>query len=508
MRTTNARQPAPNRRTRGILIVSAVAVALLLATPVMPRGIRLGDESTGDAALAQAVRAAAWPSAGHLGLSVALIENGTIRTAGLGTTRISGGRPVDDRTHFEFGSVTKTMTAMILADMAARNEVSPQTTVSEIFPDQTFRDPAVAETSLEELASHRSGIPGIPPSINDPANVLGSVLGGNPYAGQTVRDVVDDAAGSTAARKGEIVYSNLGFAFLGQALATRAGISYPDLLQRRILDPLGMRDTVVITDPAKVPADYARGYITSGHETKTWSSEGYAPTGAGGWSTSADLARFLSATIDGTAPGADATRPRWRMPDGSQIGYAWRTTDGITWHDGSTAGFSSFVGFDPELKRGAVVLANTSAPVEYIGLQLLGRNGPTRSESLTAQLPMAALTVLCLLAAARTLEVVARGRARRLLPEPDRLKVASMTWRAVVLLSVAWTVGSWKILWSPLWVLAAALFAGGAIIGVLRWPHLPTARAPRPRLRWITTVASLLLWTAAAVVVATGWIAR
>ncbi|MFG3703548.1 serine hydrolase domain-containing protein [Micromonospora sp. NPDC047670] len=506
MTTTNTHPPRRRRRTT--VIIAAVATGLLLATLVMPRGIRLGDEGTGDAELARTVRQAAWPSAGHLGLSVALIENGAVRTAGLGTTRLSGGRPVDDRTRFEFGSVTKAMTAMLLTDMVTRREVSPQTTIGEIFPDTAFRDPAVAGISLEELASQRSGIPSVPSSLDGPATLVGSMIGGNPYGGHSPRDVIDDAAGSRAVDKGRVVYSNLGFALLGQALAARAGTSYQDLLRRRLLEPLGMRDTVMVGEPADLPADGARGYITSGHETEFFVSDGYLPSGAGGWSTSADLGRFLAATINGTAPGADATRPRWDAPDGSRIGYAWRTTDGITWHDGSTAGFSSFVGFDPTLKRGVVVLGNTSASVVYLGMRLLGRDAPTPSERLTAELPMAAVTLLCLAAAARTLEVTGRRRPRRLLPEPDRLKVASMTWRATVLLSLAWTIGSWKLLWPPLWALAAALSVGGVALGVLRWSRLPTARGPRPRMRWVTSTASVLLWAAAGAVLATAWLTR
>ncbi|SCL44003.1 hypothetical protein GA0070606_0094 [Micromonospora citrea] len=83
-----------------------------------------------------------------------------------------------------------------------------------------------------------------------------------------------------------------------------------------------------------------------------------------------------------------------------------------------------------------------------------------------------------------------------------------MTWRASVLLGVAWTAGSWKLRWPPLWVLAAALSVGGVALGVLRWSQLPTARGPRPRLRRVTSVASGALWTAVAALVATAWIAR
>lgn len=510
MTTTTNPGVAPARRhsrRRALIVVAAVAAVLPLAALAAPRGMRLGEESTGDAALVRAVRQAVWPSAGHHALAVALIDRGTVRTAGLGTTQASGGRPVDDSTPFEFGSVTKPMTGMILADLARKGELDPRTTVGEVFPDRTFRDPGIAATSLEELASHRSGIPTIPVSFVG-APYLGSLVGGNPYRGWSAQDIVDDAARSVATGRGEIAYSNLGFALLGQALASRAGIAYDDLLRERITGPLGMRDTVLVSDPRGLPSGRAHGYLTSGHEALPWSSDGYAPTGAGGWSTSADLARFVAAVLDGTAPGSDATRPRWDIAEGDRIGYGWRTTDGVTWHDGHTGGFSSYVGFDRTSGRGVVVLGNTSASVDYIGLRLLGKDGPTGRDLLSGELPLLALTALCLFWATRTLQVAARRRARRPLPVPDRLKLVSMTWRAVVLLAVAWTFGAWNIVWPPLWPATAALVAAAIAVGALRVPRLPTARGPRPRLRWAATTASVMLWIAVAAAVVIVWSAR
>ncbi|MBB5773753.1 serine hydrolase domain-containing protein [Nonomuraea jabiensis] len=495
------------RRRRALIVLAAVAAAAPLAGLLAPRGLRLGPESTGDAALARVVREAAWPSAGHHALAVALIDKGVVRTAGVGTTDAPGGRPVDDRTPFEFGSVTKTMTAMIFADMVKKGELTPRTTVGEIFPGRSFRDPSVANTSLEELAGHRSGIPSVPASVTSAA-VLGSLVGGNPYGGWSARDVVDDAAASVATGRGEIAYSNLGFALLGQALAAKAGDTYDGLLRRRLLEPLGMRDTVLVSDPHSLPRGHATGHLTSGHDALPWASDGYAPTGAGGWSTSADLARFVAAVLDGTAPGTDATRPRWHLAEHDSVGYGWRTTNGVTWHDGHTAGFSSYVGLDRTSGRGVVVLGDTSAAVDYIGLRLLGKDRPSERDLLTGELPVLASTLLCLVAAARTLEIAARRPGRRLLPVPDRLKIVSMAWRAIVLLAASWTFGTWNILWPPLWPAVAALVAAGVAVAGPRWVRLPVARGPRPRLRWATTMASVLLWAAVAAVVVIAWAAR
>ncbi|GAA5049144.1 CubicO group peptidase (beta-lactamase class C family) [Thermocatellispora tengchongensis] len=495
----------PERPTKIIIVAVLAAVVALVATLIAPHGPKLGEETTGDAALAEAVRRAAWPAAGHVGLAVALTENGSIRTAGLGTTRLRDGKPVDARTPFEFGSVIKTMTAMILADMAAKGEVSPRTTLAEILP--RLRGTAVAAISLEELAGQRSGVPSIPSSFGIPALIAGET-GGNPYRGRSPGDVIADAARAVPAGRGEIAYSNHGFALLGQALAARAGTTYEALLRERVLGPLGMRDTVLIADAARLPGERAHGHLTSGQEAVPWSSDGYAPTGAGGWSTAEDLARFVAATLAGRAPGASATTPRWKIAGDDFIGYGWRTTGGITWHDGSTGGFSSYVGLDRRTGRGVVVLGNSSASVGYIGLALLGKRTPAHGDMLLSQTPMIVITALALLAVARTAEVAARRRARRLLPLPDRLKLISMAWRGLVLLAAIWTLGAWNIVWPALWPVAAALLCAGVTMGALRAPRLPLARAPRPRLRWTTTTASLLLWTCAAAAVAIAWAGR
>ncbi len=45
------------------------------------------------------------------------------------------------------------------------------------------------------------------------------------------------------------LYSNVGFGLLGLALANRAGISYPELLQQEITGPLDLKDTVIGLSP-------------------------------------------------------------------------------------------------------------------------------------------------------------------------------------------------------------------------------------------------------------------
>ena len=230
------------RRTTVIIIVVAL-IAGLAGIALMPRVARLGAQTTGDADLAGAARSAVRDPSGHRGLAVALVENGRIRTAGLGD-RDRTGQPVEPGTSFEIGSVTKALTGMLLADQAAAGVVRPDDPLGATWPEVT--GPA-RDVTLAELASHRAGLPRLAPDgILGWARILWSnVSGGNPYAGQGT-DAIRSAADRVTTdddERGEVHYSNLGPSVLGHALAAKAGVAYAELLRGRLLQPLGMTAT-------------------------------------------------------------------------------------------------------------------------------------------------------------------------------------------------------------------------------------------------------------------------
>ncbi|MFV2102886.1 serine hydrolase domain-containing protein [Micromonospora sp. LOL_024] len=359
------------RKPPVIALVTGGVAGLGLA----PREPRLTAQTTGDADLAAAARAAVADPRGYRGLSVALIDGGQVRTAGLGD-RDRAGNPVESGTPFEVGSVPKVLTGMLLAQQAAAGAVSSDDTLGVTWPDVT--GPA-HEVTLAELASHRSGLPRVAiGSVGDWARVLWSNFSaGNAYAGQDVDRIraATDEHGPGDGR-GRVGYSNFGMALLGQALAANAGTSYPDLLDRELLTPLGMTSTVLAASPDALPTGRAQGARSSGRTPDPWIGAGYAPAGIGIWSTAEDLARLVAATAAGTAPGVDARDPRFEDTERSRIGYGWLTNRygdrEITWHNGATSGFHSYVGFDRATGQGVVVLGNTGKGVEPIGLRLLG----------------------------------------------------------------------------------------------------------------------------------------
>lgn len=282
---------------------------------------------------------------------------------------------VDGDTVFQIGSITKTFTALVLAEMAERGEVRLDEPISALLPGATWGSERVANASLAALASHHTGLPRL--AVGPRLFLAVLFHRGNPYRGMDEASVWSDVTGLDDGDLGDgFAYSNLGVAVLGLGLAERAGVPYPELVGARVLGPLGM--TGATFDPTRAGHHLAHGHSVNLRPTPSWTFDGYAP--AGGLLASGDaMLRFLAANLDGTAPGAAlAHTPRARIDEEDSVGLGWMITERegrtVMWHNGGTGGFRSFLGFDPERDIGVFVLANSDNSVDRVGGWLLGQS--------------------------------------------------------------------------------------------------------------------------------------
>lgn len=357
----------PRRRTAAVLLLSLlVGAAATLTVGPRPPSLPSGTAAdTGDPALAARVHEVFGDEKGYRGVAVALVSaDGAATFAGVGGSRDPDRPAVDESTRFEIGSVTKGLTGMLLAEQVRRGEVS--------------LDDRVGDATLSELATHRSGLPRQAGSGLVTAALTG-FSGGDPYSGDAA-EVLGLASDADPEGGADPVYSNVGGAAAGDLVAARARTPYPELLRERVLAPLGMDETTVVTSEGDLPPDRARGTSASGVDREPWIAQGWAPAGIGVWSTTSDMARLVAALADGGAPGAIAADPATAFVDDDRIGLFWITKElrgqQVTWHDGGTGGFRSFVGFDRESGRGVVVLANTDADVNAGAVELLLEGRP------------------------------------------------------------------------------------------------------------------------------------
>lgn len=483
-----------------VRLAAAVLGAALVGTLTVPSPATLGESSTGDAGLAAQVRAIATGEQ-RVGMSVAVLERGTLRRAGLGDT--GTGTHVTPDTPFEIGSVAKTLTASLFADLAADGVVRPGEAVREVLPGRDWQRGGGADATLAELAGQRSGLPRMPLT---PWMFLGGAaytfLGINPDPG-TPEDVLDAADEASRSGVGEFAYSNLGFAFLGHVLAEKTGRPYPELLRARVLGPLNLRSTVIPGTTDGIPRGAAEGHDGSGRHVAPAVSDGDAPAGAGVWSTTADLARFAERVMRGTAPGASAAEPRYPAGE-DRIGYAWYTTRtgdrSVVWHNGQSGGCTAFLGFDRANERVVVVLNNTDVNVDSIGMRLLTGSG---GEADAASQPAAVLIGAGLppLAGLSLLGACLGGWRRAKRRVPDRAGILGNGGWTLLGFAAAYAAGALDAFTVAGWLAGAAVVGVAVFVAGARWRELGWNTAARPRLHWAGSALGMLLGVAAAIVV-------
>ncbi len=357
----------PRRSSRVVMLVAVCAALALTAGLVWrPAPDRLPADTVGDAALGQLGRELVGED--RPALAVACVTPTTLRTAVMGTG-------VTDR--FEIGSISKGLTGLLFADMIDRGEVTPDTRLGTLLPATG----ALGDVTLSQLATHTSGLPVQLPTIGQVGrNFWSTLTAGNPYDGtiqqrlDELHDVPLDAPPGT--------YSNLGFELLGAALAAAADRPYRELLRERVLTPAGMAETTVpYADDELTSADLL-GQTAGGRTADAWLGPAMAPAG-GVRADIGEMAGLTQRLLTGRAPGTDALQPKVDVDD-SPTGWAWITQPSpvdqrsVTWHNGGTGGFTSFLGIDPERKIGVVLLsARQESPnlTTRAGFELLNRIG-------------------------------------------------------------------------------------------------------------------------------------
>ena len=293
---------------------------------------------------------------------------------GYGRLSASDDRVPGGDTVFEIGSVTKVFTGILLAQAVLNGEVKLDDPISMYLPEGvTAPEYEGRSITLLDLATHTSGLPRWPSNYGpmDPSN---------PFADYTLDQMYDFLSGYrlTRAPGSTCEYSNYGFGLLGNLLVRRAGqADYEALLSERITHPLGMVNTHIKPTPemqSRLAAPHAKYFLPSCSDIES------ALYGAGGIrSTANDMLTFLAANMGLTdtelQPALQlANTPQRPWPGSGYIGLGVgvpETGQGMHGHFGNTAGYYSFLGWDPQRKIGWVVLTNANKPIEDIAFLLM-----------------------------------------------------------------------------------------------------------------------------------------
>jgi CubicO group peptidase (beta-lactamase class C family) len=309
-----------------------------------------------------------------VGMVVGVVDRGGRRIVAHGRTGAASGAAPDGDSVFEIGSITKTFTSLLLADMARRGEAALDDPVQAYLPTGVTMPVRGRPITLADLATHRSGLPRWPSDLviadwADPYPAYGlDQLFGFLSARQPARGVGEAYA-----------YSNLGTGLLGQLLARRAGADFETLVRQRITGPLGMASTGIELGDG-VGAPRATGHDPRLRPTPAWRMPTFAGAGALR-SSAADMLIWLAANLGLVATPlapAMAAQLRVRAPtDTADLqALGWRVSPGdggeIVFHHGATGGFRCYCQFDLARRAGVVVLTNTAhARNDDLGFHIL-----------------------------------------------------------------------------------------------------------------------------------------
>lgn len=334
------------------------------------------------------------------GLAIAIVHgDSVVYERGFGVRRLGRPGAVDPHTLFAIGSDTKAFTAALMAMLVDSGRVRWDSPVTVYLPRFALRDPyASREMTVRDLLTHRSGLP----------------RGDRVWYATTLsrRQIVARLRWLRPAWsfRSHFGYQNIMYLAAGELEARVAGERWDDLVEQRILGPLGMTETLTTVRGIRGAGDVAAPHVIIDDTVRPvhWRNiDDIGPAGSLN-SNVVDMAKWLRFQLDDGQLGgerlisarsmAEMRAPQMIVPVSARMrklnphthfsayGFGWFLNDyrgvKVIHHGGNIDGFSASVNLVPELRLGIVILTNlgSTALTEALPLHIydlyLGGSAP------------------------------------------------------------------------------------------------------------------------------------
>jgi D-alanyl-D-alanine carboxypeptidase len=308
-------------------------------------------------------------SRGHLPSVVAgLVRDGApVWFGSYGAPAVPGHDPLD--VQYRIGSITKTMTAVLLLQDVRDGRVALDDPVSAVLGD--LGGHPFATLTLRTLLAHDSGMQ------SEPNGSWWERSAGVSFDELLARN---GGARPPFGAHERFHYSNLGFALLGEVAARLAGSSWWDAVEQRVLRPLGMSRTSYLPTGAAAQGWSVHPYDADLVAEPATDTAAMAPAGQV-WATIRDLATYAVFLGSGHPDvlAAEDLRTAFAPQSGSGddgLGYAhglgFQLFPGgsgtLAGHSGSMPGFLAACLVDLPRRTGSVVLTNATAGSSPVAL--------------------------------------------------------------------------------------------------------------------------------------------
>ncbi|MCZ3388190.1 MAG: beta-lactamase family protein [Actinomycetia bacterium] len=335
------------------------------------------------------------------GMAYAVVSGGVvIHSSGLGSLALPAGPTPHGATVFRIASMTKSFTAAVLLGLRDDGQLSLDAPVVDYVPELAAGGAAARTITVRQLLTMGGGFLSDDPWGDRQQDLLISDF----------RSLVGQGLTPLWIPGLRFEYSNLGYALLGLVIEGVTGRTYREVVESRLLHPLGMASSGFDVDSFR-GRTVASGYV---RRSTGWVEEPIAGSGAfspmgGLLSTINDLAiwvgcfqsahgtelgaaqgreslplrpssliemqvtqRLVAATAAGTAAG-----PSGAAPEVTGYGFGlfetFRSWGRSVYHSGGYPGFGSHMRWHPASGLGIVAIANgTYAPMSTVATAALG----------------------------------------------------------------------------------------------------------------------------------------
>jgi len=299
-----------------------------------------------------------------------------------GVSDIDTNEAIEKDDHVRIGSVTKSFTVTVILQLVEEGLINLNDPLNKFFPEIEN-----SSATLAELANMRSGIFNYTEDMKFIKLLIQDLL--RKWAPEELVDVADRNRNLPYfAPDGGWHYSNTNTVILGMIIEQVTGNFVGDEIQKRIIEPLGLGDTIYPVSP-DIPSPFSRGYLElpTGFTDVTLSDPSSSAGSGAMISRLQDLRKWGEALgtgslinkelqqerIDSLAPivfdpcqDNDPERPPRSCPEYDKYGIGLGEISGWIGHTGEGIGYTLLVMLEPENGSVVVIIMNRSGVGEHV----------------------------------------------------------------------------------------------------------------------------------------------
>ncbi len=321
------------------------------------------------------------------GIALGVVKNGKlIHAKGYGVSNLNTGKKVDENTLFGVASNSKAMTAAVLGQLVDEGKIKWDDRVTDYIPEFKMYDPYVTDAfTIRDLLTHRSG-------LGLGAGDLMMFPDGSNF---TKKDIIHNIRylKPVSAFRTKYDYDNNLYIVAGEVAERVSGIKWEDLVEQKIMKPLGMTSSAASLYRLKDNSNAVRPHAPVNGKLQVldidWSESANAAGGI--WSNVTDWSKWVIAQMNHGKYGAgldnkvfsfevheETWTPQTIIKTGTSAPYNTHfAAYGLGWflsdvkgykqvtHTGGLAGMVTQVVMFPELQLGIIVFTNQQSGAAF-----------------------------------------------------------------------------------------------------------------------------------------------